>query len=79
MDKKNSCVQVYENIEASVGCTKLILTHHYLNLTATREPYRETSAGLITGKKYKTAKVRIQMFSVQSGFNLNLLSSVHNH
>ena len=51
MDKKNSRVQVYENTEASVGCTKLILTHHYLNFTATREPYRETSAGLITEKK----------------------------
>ena len=39
VDKKNSRVQVYENTEASVGCTKLILTHHYLNFTATREPY----------------------------------------
>ena len=51
VDKKNSRVQVYENTEASVGCTKLILTHHYLNFTATREPYRETSACLITEKK----------------------------
>ena len=53
MDKKNSCVQVYENTEASVGCTKLILTHHYLNFTATRKPYRETSAGLVTEKNRK--------------------------
>ena len=64
MNKKNSCVQVYENTEASVGCTKLILTHHHLNFYSnTRTMQGDFSWFDHWKKKYKTAKVRIQMSS----------------
>ena len=51
MDKKNSCVQVYENTEADVGCTKFSHITIFKNFTATREPCLDTLAGLITGRK----------------------------